>query len=301
MPRTCLTRAKRLIVATACLFSFSNCAMPPEPANPRTAPASQQSESQEHRIRRLVGELRGASPEKAVRELAGIGKPAVPELLKSLNAVKSALKKDAEVARGVGVALARIGVDGKQFDSMIQLLGKKNPDGTRNAAAIALGELKNQKAVPHLIDALPEIGQSAAEAIGKIGANDEEFAALLGMLKDGSTSAERCGAASALGELGNGMAVAMLVQALASGDEALRAQAAESIGKIAGGKARTNGLRLRCPHSWVRSGTAARRCAQARSGRWGMSGTAGRFPPSQRRPKTETARCARLSRTLWQG
>ena len=94
-----------------------------------------------------------------------------------------------------------------------------------------------QTKIPDLIIALKDedwrVRESAAEAIGKIGVNDEQFETILRMLKKGETSEERHGAAIALGELKNLKAIPALITALKDEDWSVRSSAAEAIGKIA--------------------------------------------------------------------
>jgi len=105
----------------------------------------------------------------------------------------------------------------------------------RKSAAEALVKI-GKPAVPDLITALKDeywsVRKSAAEAIGRIGVNDEQFETIVRKLKEGETWWEREGAAMTLGELKNVKAVPDLIATLKDEDWRVRWGAAEAIGKI---------------------------------------------------------------------
>ncbi|MEM4360061.1 MAG: HEAT repeat domain-containing protein, partial [Candidatus Bilamarchaeaceae archaeon] len=91
--------------------------------------------------------------------------------------------------------------------------------------------------VPVLIDALKDwnwkVRREAAEALGKIGVNEEQLKEITRMLKKGKTWEERNGAAIALGKIGDARAVPALIDALKDEDWNVRKRAAEALEKIA--------------------------------------------------------------------
>jgi HEAT repeat protein len=103
----------------------------------------------------------------------------------------------------------------------------------RQAAARALGKIKDPRAVKPLIAALKDekwdVRQAAAEALGEIGAPAVE--PLIATLKD-KDSDVRQAAAEALGKIGDAHAVEPLIAALKDKDSDVRQAAAYALGEI---------------------------------------------------------------------
>jgi len=146
----------------------------------------------------------------------------VPDLITALK------DEDWHVRWRAAWALEEIGFEKVPLDGRVLalLILKKIDD------AVAIGE----PAVPDLITALKDedrgVRERAAEAIGKIGVNDEQFETIVRMLKEGETWWEREGAAMALGELKNVKAVPDLIAALKDKDWYVRWRTAEALEKI---------------------------------------------------------------------
>ncbi|MBN2453282.1 MAG: HEAT repeat domain-containing protein, partial [Candidatus Omnitrophica bacterium] len=105
-------------------------------------------------------------------------KAAVPELIKALG------DKNDDVRKNAAEALGRIGQAAKDaVPALVKALGDKN-DVVRKNAAETLGRIgpDAKDAVPELIQAVDDIGNAAAEAIGKIGL--PAVPALIQALKD---------------------------------------------------------------------------------------------------------------------
>jgi len=104
----------------------------------------------------------------------------------------------------------------------------------RAAAAEVLGEIKNPKAVVHLIEALRDedagLRWAAAKALGEMKA-PEAVSHLIQALKD-EDEAVRWAAARALGEMKAPEAVPHLIQALKDEDEAVRRAAVRALGEM---------------------------------------------------------------------
>jgi len=99
-------------------------------------------------------------------EIISIGEPAVPDLITALK------DKYLDVRERAAGAIGKIGVNDKQFEMIVRKLKEGETKEEREGAAMALGELKNVKAVPGLIVALKDkdsdVRCEAAEAIKKI-------------------------------------------------------------------------------------------------------------------------------------
>src|SRR3990170_802179 len=122
-----------------------------------------------------------------------------------------------------------------EVDMLIQGLKDKN-EGVRRMAAVALGEIKDTRAVEPLIAALKDNDRSvrwnAAGALGKI--NDARAVEpLIAELKDVDSGA-RLDAARALGERKDTRAVEPLIAELKDDDIGVRREAAGALEKIGG-------------------------------------------------------------------
>jgi len=103
---------------------------------------------------------------KKTDEVVAIGEPAVPDLITALKA------ENWDVRCEAAGAIGKIGVNDKQFETIVRMLKEGETKEEREGAAMALGELKNVRAVPYLIVALKDedsdVQKSAAGAIEKI-------------------------------------------------------------------------------------------------------------------------------------
>jgi HEAT repeat protein len=148
----------------------------------------------------LLKEKKFRSRRSAVSALGRIGKPAVQPLVEALDggevlfrryvvealgktgdesAVKPLLKmlneEDDFIRSAVPVALAATR-DKRSVQPLIEMLRKDSDRSVQFSAAFALGELRDERAIPHLIDALKvgyrDVRDKAAEALVKITGKD---------------------------------------------------------------------------------------------------------------------------------
>ena len=125
-------------------------------------------------------------------------------------------------------------MDQQRVKELIQAL-KDCESNVRCDAARRLAMIVDRSAVPALMEALKDEGMwvsdTAAKALGKLGVNDEQFMKIMGMLSS-DVKQERCGAARALGDIGNPSAVPDLLNALNDEDWEVREAVAWALGKI---------------------------------------------------------------------
>jgi len=168
--------------------------------------------------------------ERAAEVLVKIGETAVPALIDALK------DEDLFVRMEAAEVLGKIGVNDEQFETIIKMLKNGKRWEERHGAAMALGCLKDIRAVPALIDALKDedevMRMEAAEALEKIGVNDEQFETIIKMLKNGKRREERHGAAAALGFLKDIRAVPVLIDALKDENGDVRRGAAWALEEI---------------------------------------------------------------------
>jgi HEAT repeat protein/energy-coupling factor transporter ATP-binding protein EcfA2 len=171
--------------------------------------------------RRIVRWLRADGLRwQAAEALVEMGKPAVPYLIAALG----------DESRDTRMAAAKALGEMKAQEAVPHLIKALHGWGAvRRAAAKALGEMKAQEAVPHLKAAL--VGSddymclAAAKALGEIGVPAVPH--LIEALGHGSESA-----AKALGELKAQESVPHLIEALGHGSESVREAAAEALGEL---------------------------------------------------------------------
>ena len=130
------------------------------------------------RIKWNVHDLKSEDSDVRGRAAEALGKIAEAnsgskEVLKAVPDLIAALKdEDSDVRYGAAGAIGKIGVNDKQFETIVRMLKEGETKEERHGAAMALGELKNVKAVPGLIVALKDedsdVRGRAAWAIGKI-------------------------------------------------------------------------------------------------------------------------------------
>ena len=145
--------------------------------------------------------------------------------------LSSTLKKPRETqeAYSAVVELGRIGSD-KAIDLLIGCLARG--DGVARSAARELGRLADERSIQPLVDALakPEISQSAAEALVRIGPRAAEQ--LISALKNPSSEVRRL-SAEILGTIAEKHAVEPLIQVMQSdSDYAVRTAAAKTLGDL---------------------------------------------------------------------
>lgn len=118
-------------------------------------------------------------------------------------------------------------------EPLIEALKEEDSWVRPKAAAEALGNIRDAKAVETLIEALNDknknVRKGATRALGKIGQPAVE--PLIEVLNDKNKDV-REGATRALGNIGDTKAVEPLIKALEEGDSFVRQQAAEALGKI---------------------------------------------------------------------
>ena len=191
--------------------------------------------------------------EAAAQALGEIGEPAVGPLIAALRDEDSAVRpvaihvlgviwglpevsrladEDLSVRRAAAGALGELG-DPRAVDALMAALQDRD-DSVRKAAARAMGEIGDSRAVESLIRALWDknggVGQAAAHALGKIG-DSRAVGPLSVALGDGFRNV-RWAAAGALGELGDPRAVKPLIATLQDGIGYVCEAAAEALKKI---------------------------------------------------------------------
>jgi HEAT repeat protein len=173
------------------------------------------------------------SPSKeAGLALGKIGKPALEAIISLHNNTESPELLHFRSFQYVRLVVMNIR-DARALDILIQLLSSE--DGCyRCGAARALGNIKDRRAVPALINALQNgkdegIRSSAAIALGDVGAPDA-IEPLIRSLND--TTVVATAAATALGQLKDATAVEPMITALNSTDPGLRVAAAKALGKL---------------------------------------------------------------------
>jgi len=161
-------------------------------------------------------------------EIISIGEPAVPDLITALK------DKYLDVRERAAGAIGKIGVNDKQFEMIVRKLKEGETKEEREGAAMALGELKNVKAVPDLIAALKDknsdVQWRAAEALEKIGFEKVPEEKRMEVKVLALLILEKTNDAAAIGE----PAVPYLITALKDENRYVRYEAAEALEKIIG-------------------------------------------------------------------
>jgi HEAT repeat protein len=125
----------------------------------------------------------------------------------------------------------------RDVQGLIKALGYRKSSAIRKAAARALGQIKDTRAVEPLIGALKDedrdVQEAAVDVLGQIG-DTRAVEPLIAALKDGNWEVVLLAAARALGKIGDARAVEPLVVALKdSGSDSRRAAAAAvALGQI---------------------------------------------------------------------
>jgi len=171
--------------------------------------------------------------EEAAIALASMGEIAFVTLSNALNDANPSVRRNAAWAIGEltgGITLNRASA----VPRLISLL-KDTDDWVRMAAARALGELRDERAVESLIDALSDGGWKVRELVAwSLGEMKEERAvqALCKMLLEDTQSEVRETAAWALGEIRSPQAVTSLNQALSDAETRVRDKAKRALSEI---------------------------------------------------------------------
>ena len=168
----------------------------------------------------------------------------------------AALKdENSDVRQAAAYALGEI-KDPRAVEPLIAALKDEDSD-VRKAAARALGEIKDPRAVEPLIAALEDeelrVRAAAAEALVKIGAPAVE--PLIAALEDEELRV-RAAAAEALGQIGDARAVAPLIAALKDTDKYVRKAATEALGKIGAPAVESLSAALKDTDKYVRKAAA---------------------------------------------
>ena len=129
----------------------------------------------------------------------------------------------------------------KDVEALINTLRYKKDPPAQGAAARALGQIGDPRAVDPLIEALENeyiaVRLGAAQALGEIG----DARAVDPLIQALEVEDEYCGvqyeAAQALGKIGDARAIKPLIRALKDDDEIFRSWAAEALGEIGDARA----------------------------------------------------------------
>jgi HEAT repeat protein len=169
-------------------------------------------------------------PDKVIDDLAALGTPAIRPLIQ-------ALQETPESHVGQYCAEALAGIGPPAVPALMKTLDYRNPNAGRRAA-VALGNIgpDAKQAVPKLLEALKNVHMCdrAAEALGRIGpAAAPAVPALIDALKDGHRRLHRS-AAWALGEIGPAAkdAIPALTKALKDKNPDVRSAAGASLAKL---------------------------------------------------------------------
>ena len=176
------------------------------------------------------------------RALGKIGEPAVEPLIQFLVSARG------QAQMAAADALGEIG-DQRAVEPLIALLER----GSDNAAT-ALAEIGDPRAIQHVVNAMREGGDWACNAVAGFGA--AAIPALIDALKS-SDSEQRRHAALALGQIGSPEATQPLLEGLNDKDNTVRVEAIQSLDKIGETAAVTPLIGLLCDDDPEVVGTAA--------------------------------------------
>ncbi|MBI1923988.1 HEAT repeat domain-containing protein [Candidatus Poribacteria bacterium] len=136
------------------------------------------------------------------------------------------------------IALGKL-KDPRAIPVLTQVLQDRWSSNVRCAAAEALGKIGNSQALPALITALQEDKSARAaivEALGRIG-DPQAIPALTTALQEAERESARAAIVEALGEIGDPQAIPVLTTALQNESEYIRHAAAKALGKIGNSQA----------------------------------------------------------------
>lgn len=127
----------------------------------------------------------------------------------------------------------------RDVKGLIKALGYQRDAGVRKGAAMALGELKDSRAIEPLIAALKDryydVRQVVIKALEEI-ADARAVEPLIAALKGGDSGVRKA-AVNALVKLGDARALDAIIAALKDSDKAVRETAAAALGQIGGARA----------------------------------------------------------------
>jgi HEAT repeat protein len=170
---------------------------------------------------------KGREPDKVAEDMGALGVEAVPEI------ITAASHRLTSVRRAAATALGEIG-DRRAVAPLADLLAHDAESEVRRAAALALGQLGGPEATARLIEAMAnsdrDVRWFVANALGEFG-GPEATARLIEAMAD-SDSNVRYRVALALGEIGDPQATPALLAALRDADPVMRAEAAYSLGRL---------------------------------------------------------------------
>ena len=186
-------------------------------------------------VRALAGQSGGAwsatynTQVHAAEALANIGGPAVPALIKALDA------KDAATRRGAAMALGKIGPRAKPAALPLAALAKDEDTLVRIEAVTALARIDPAAGAPHAARLLTDrdyaVRHAAAKALGECGPAAKPALSALETAPRAERQEVRRAAFDALGRIGP-QAIPVLVRALSGATDATgRAFAARALGK----------------------------------------------------------------------
>jgi len=171
----------------------------------------------------------------AVDALSRIGAPAVPALIQALTDKVDALR----LAAAKVLAVIR---DRSAVEQLALVLMGDSHWPARSAAAVALGAIADQRAVPALIAGLEDeresVRSSAMRSLGKMRAKTA-VEPLIRLLLEAETAYIRKEAALALGEIGGERARNALERALSDETDIVREHAGDALRSLAGGEERS--------------------------------------------------------------
>ncbi|HJS24249.1 MAG TPA: M56 family metallopeptidase [Pyrinomonadaceae bacterium] len=173
--------------------------------------------------------------EQAALALASMGRKTLGPLSQQLDSSNAIVRRNAAWAIGE-LTNMRPGERGGAVPQLITLLGDSD-EWVRMAAARALGELRDERALTQLVATLADdnwrVRQVVVWALSEM-KDDRAVTALCSVLLSDARVEVRRGAAEALGEIASGAAIPSLKQALNDADSSVSAKAAWAISEIEG-------------------------------------------------------------------
>jgi len=176
-----------------------------------------------------------SSGEQAALALASFGRTAFEPLSQQLSSSNATVRRNAAWAIGELTNMVP-GERSGAVPQLINLLGDSDA-WVRMAAARALGELRDERALTRLVATLSDdnwrVRELAVWALSEM-KDDRAVNSLCSVLLSDARVEVRCGAAEALGEIASAEALPSLKQALNDNEPGVRAKAAWAISEIEG-------------------------------------------------------------------
>jgi HEAT repeat protein len=173
--------------------------------------------------------------EQAALALASFGRPAFGPLSEQLTSANATVRRNAAWSIGELTNMVH-GERAGAVPQLITLLGDSDP-WVRMAAARALGEVRDERALTRLVATLSDdnwrVRELAVWALSEM-KDDRAVNALCSVLLSDARSEVRRGAAEALGEIASADALPSLKQALNDTESSVSAKAAWAISEIEG-------------------------------------------------------------------